>query len=354
MEHSEVSIRKKNKNKLVRGRRMENLKINEEDDPLVSIIIPIYKVEKYLSKCIDSVISQTYKNIEILLIDDGSPDNCPEICDLYAQKDKRIKVFHKENGGHSSARNLGLSVANGWWICFVDSDDYICDDYVEHFVNVALRTGAEIVCAGYEEIEEDTNESLDSNSISTDVSILEQEDALYLLLCDKLRSYPWNKMFYRGLWQDVRWREDYKVYEDCLTLYLVFAKSKKVAISNKATYRYLQRSSSILHEQNPDIFLKLFDVLDEQQKYIEKSNLILKKEIPFDLLRVEYYRRYVNYCISTNKNITKHLSDFVKNTHLSLIFSLFHYPEVLDRKSIFSNVVLLISEHIYIIWRKTR
>lgn len=337
----------------MRGRRMDSSNIMGKTC-LVSVIIPIYKVEKYLSKCIDSVISQTYKNIEILLIDDGSPDDCPKICDIYAQKDNRIKVFHKENGGHSSARNLGLNAANGHWVCFIDSDDYICKDYIEHFVEVALSTGAEIVCAGYIEVNGNSNELDTSESINTSISVLEREDALYLLLCDKLRSYPWNKLFSKELWEDIRWREGYKVYEDCLTLYLVFAKATKIAISDKATYRYLQRPTSILHEQSPDIFLKPFDVLDEQEKYIEKSKLKFKKKIPFNLLRVEYYRRYVNYCIATDNKTMFHLSDFVKEKHFALICEMFKYTEVLDKKSIFSNTMLLINEHIYMLWRKLR
>ena len=98
---------------------------------LITIVIPVYKVEKYLEKSINSVINQTYQNLEIILVDDGSPDNCPQICEKYAKKDNRIKVIHKENGGLSDARNAGIDIAKGKYITFIDSDDYVTDDYVE-------------------------------------------------------------------------------------------------------------------------------------------------------------------------------------------------------------------------------
>lgn len=320
----------------------------------VSIIVPVYKVEQYLPKCIESIIHQTYKNIEILLIDDGSPDTCPKICDEYAKQDKRIQVFHRENSGVSSARNFGLEKATGDWVCFIDSDDYVCLNYVEHFMEVAKRTDAKIICASYLEIEEGQDEDNILEIGQDKISVLNKEEALYLLLCDKLRSYPWNKIFARELWDDIKWNEDYKVYEDCMTLYLLFSKCDEIAISRKKTYRYLQRSSSVLHQQSPDIFLKLFDVLDAQQKYINKCNFKFNKEIPFDLLRIEYYRRYLNYCLSTQNNMTIHLTDVVSKKHMNLIRFMFQYTDIFDKKSICSNVILLVNEKIYILWYKLK
>ena len=104
-------------------------------DALVSVIVPVYKVEKYLDKCIESIVGQTYKNLEIILVDDGSPDNCPAMCDSWAQKDSRIKVIHKPNGGVSSARNTALDAASGEYICFVDSDDVLELDTVKYMVD---------------------------------------------------------------------------------------------------------------------------------------------------------------------------------------------------------------------------
>lgn len=99
-------------------------------NPLISVIVPIYNVEKYLARCVDSIVNQTYKNLEIILVDDGSPDRCPQMCDDYAEKDRRIKVVHKNNGGLSDARNAGMAVATGEYISFIDGDDYVSDDFL--------------------------------------------------------------------------------------------------------------------------------------------------------------------------------------------------------------------------------
>ena len=125
---------------------------------LISVIIPIYKVEAFLFRCVESVMRQTYENIEIILVDDGSPDNCPGMCDELALKDKRIKVYHKENGGLSDASNYGVERAHGKYIAFIDSDDYISDDYIEYLYNMLKKNDADISCCGYVETSEDTVE----------------------------------------------------------------------------------------------------------------------------------------------------------------------------------------------------
>ena len=110
----------------------------------ISIIVPVYKVEKYLDKCVNSIVGQTYKNLEIILVDDGSPDNCPAMCDEWAQKDSRIKVIHKKNGGLSSARNAGLDACTGDYIGFVDSDDWIEPDMYEYLLNIGMKNNADV------------------------------------------------------------------------------------------------------------------------------------------------------------------------------------------------------------------
>ena len=120
---------------------------------LISVIVPIYKVKKYLNRCIDSVINQTYNNLEIILVDDGSPDSCPQICDEYAKKDKRIKVIHKQNGGLSDARNAGLDIASGDFVSFIDGDDYIHPQTYEIVMDVINKCPAEMICFHYQFIE---------------------------------------------------------------------------------------------------------------------------------------------------------------------------------------------------------
>ena len=121
-------------------------------EDLISVVVPIYNVENYIKKCVDSILSQTYKNLEIILVDDGSPDNCPQICDEYAQKDNRIKVIHKENGGLSDARNAGIDISKGKFITFIDSDDYIEKDYVEVLYNSIKENASDMAIGSHKAI----------------------------------------------------------------------------------------------------------------------------------------------------------------------------------------------------------
>ena len=124
---------------------------------LVSIIVPVYKVEKYLDKCIESIVGQTYENLEIILVDDGSPDNCPAMCDRWAEKDSRIKVIHKENGGLSSARNAGLDACTGEYIYFLDSDDYIAENCIEMLFNTIISDGSDMCIGNLMSVDESEN-----------------------------------------------------------------------------------------------------------------------------------------------------------------------------------------------------
>ena len=131
------------------ARRRKEREVNNMNQPeLISIIVPVYKVEKYLDKCVESIVEQTYKNLEIILVDDGSPDNCSAMCDEWAQKDSRIKVIHKENGGLSSARNAGLDACTGEYIYFLDSDDYIADNCIETLFYKSIIVKIQCQCRG--------------------------------------------------------------------------------------------------------------------------------------------------------------------------------------------------------------
>ena len=171
--------------------------------PLVSIIVPIYKVEKYLPTCIDSIISQTYKNIEILLIDDGSPDNCGRICDEYAVKDNRIRVFHEENKGVSVARNIGLDNANGEWISFIDPDDYIDNDFIEYLVSIMHATRADISYCSYRYLDEEGNilQREKNDNSNNPIKTFTSEESLISLFRKKndFANYIWNGLFRKSI-----------------------------------------------------------------------------------------------------------------------------------------------------------
>ena len=156
-----------------------------EKEDLISIVIPVYKVEKYLEKCVESVINQTYKNLEILLVNDGSPDNCPKICDEYAQKDNRIKVIHKENGGLSDARNAGIDVAAGKYIAFVDSDDYVSNDYIEYMYNLIKEYNTQMATCETEVINAEKNKVIKPREFEENIEVFSKRDLFYNILFAK-------------------------------------------------------------------------------------------------------------------------------------------------------------------------
>ena len=165
--------------------------------PLLSIIVPVYKVEDYLCRCLDSILGQTYENFELILVDDGSPDGCGAICDRYAQQDPRVKVIHKENGGVSSARNAGLAQAKGEWIGWVDPDDWVDEDMYAYLMTAVLEEGADVaVCGRIEEYEDHTRERGWEER-----RVLDREEAMhYLLLNDDMQNLLWDKVWKR-FWQ---------------------------------------------------------------------------------------------------------------------------------------------------------
>jgi glycosyltransferase involved in cell wall biosynthesis len=211
--------------------------------PLISVIVPIYNVERYLRKCVDSILHQTYSNLEILLVDDGSPDGCPAICDEYAAQDSRIKVIHKKNGGLSDARNAALDVMQGEYVTFVDSDDYIANDYVETLYHLLHENSADISCIQFTKVHEG---DIPSNISSNDVfEVLTPYEALRkLLYFDGLETCAHGKLYKASLFDDIRY-PDGKLFEDLGTTYKLFLKSSMIVNSNAKKYYYLQRKNSI-------------------------------------------------------------------------------------------------------------
>lgn len=208
---------------------------------VVSIIVPIYRAEKYLNKCVQSIVDQTYKNLEIILVDDGSPDNCPAICDAWAKKDSRIRVIHQRNGGFSAARNAGLDAATGTYIQFVDSDDWIEPNMVEALVIYAQQTHADIVRCGY--YEEDGLQHLAFCS-TAQTHCPDQNTLIVDLMNDGLMSGAlWNKLYRHSALGETRFRNGYS--EDILFNYLLLAKEPKVVYVSEAYYHYRVNNGSV-------------------------------------------------------------------------------------------------------------
>lgn len=225
-------------------------------EPNVSIIVPIYKVEPYLRKCLDSIVSQTHQNLEIILVDDGSPDNCGKICDEYAAADQRIKVIHKPNGGVSSARNAGLdAVTDGEWIMWVDPDDWIEPDMVEYLLKKAEEYGVEIAECGF--YMEYANGQVPCGYLREEIQ--EGIPLIENLIKERISNAQWCKLWRRELYCGERFPENRMACEDVAITYSILKKVQKILCLPEAKYHFLQRAGSITHTNT------LKQLLDAQQ-----------------------------------------------------------------------------------------
>lgn len=262
--------------------------------PLISVIVPIYKVEDYLCRCVESIINQTYRNLEIILVDDGSPDNCPKMCDDYALKDNRIKVVHKENGGLSDARNAGMEVATGEYISFVDSDDYISLDFFESLYNTMCREKSDIVECSVVKFYEDNH--FDKYSDDNKIISYSNQDALSGLISENpFKQHVWNKLYKADLVLDIPYAVG-KLNEDEFWTYQIFGRAEKITRVNKTMYYYFQREGSIMGETYN---LRRLDALEgkyNRQKYIEENYPELEK-----ISKIDFYAS----CIFAYQSVLK-------------------------------------------------
>lgn len=213
-----------------------------ERQPLLSVIVPVYKVEEFLPRCVDSILDQTYANLEIILVDDGSPDRCGAICDAYAQKDSRIRVIHKENGGLSSARNAGLDVAAGEYIAFLDSDDWIEPEAYEWMLALAERYGVKMIVAGrYDVYGEERTLGL---CPEREEKISGEELAGRIFRWDHCDSAAWDKLYHRSLWETARYPMG-KICEDVPVTYRIALEAGEAVMCDKPFVNYYHRPGSI-------------------------------------------------------------------------------------------------------------
>ena len=213
--------------------------------PLISVIVPCYKVEEYLPKCIESILSQTYRHLEILLVDDGSPDRSGEICDEYAARDSRIKVIHKENGGLSDARNVALDVMKGEYVTFIDSDDYVAEDYVEYLWNMINQSNADISAILDLHFMDDIQPVVDNSSAC--IKVLNRDEYLCKIFYQlpEVTTGAQCKLYRKNLFDRIRFPKGY-LYEDLLTVHKIIMLSRKNVISNHVSYFYRERENSII------------------------------------------------------------------------------------------------------------
>lgn len=222
---------------------------------LISVIIPVYKVEAYLQRCVDSVLKQTYENLEIILVDDGSPDGCPAICDAYAARDARVKVIHQANAGLSGARNAGIEAAKGAYLSFIDSDDYVAPDFIESLYEACVTTGSQMSLCRWvyvhgEEIKgTDLSEEMPEKEA---VTLFTGRELLANLYIPDGAYYvvAWNKLYRRELFEQVRYPVG-RIHEDEATTHKIFHQVKQGAFVDRPLYGYFVAPSSITRGFNP-------------------------------------------------------------------------------------------------------
>ena len=259
------------------------------ENELVSIVVPVYKVENYLKECIDSILHQTYTNFELILVDDGSPDKCGEICDDYARTDNRIRVIHKANGGLSDARNAGIDIAKGKYITFVDSDDYISNEYLSVLFQAASESNADIVQGA----ESQQPELLDQVKDFHNVELSSMQALKSMFLFDIVQVMAWGKLYKSCLFHEIRYPKG-KINEDNFTTYKLIAKSRTVACLPRIIYYYRVNPTGIMNKkfsesrfdilQTPGEIMNFFsgDVHEFQQEfdyYVMRINIRLYNEI---------------------------------------------------------------------------
>ena len=264
--------------------------------PLISIIVPIYNVEKYLDRCLKSLLCQTYSAIEIILVDDGSPDNCPTMCDEYAEKYQNIVVIHKPNGGLSSARNAGVAKAKGDYIAFVDSDDWVSEDAYEYAMGLMIKHNADCVQFNYKMV----SDLQTPKQPKEEVVIFHEKDILQYYLDSSTRtgSYSvWKCLFHRNLVESIRFREG-RINEDIDYKYKVLNSCHCLAVSNQYKYFYFQSGDTLSTGGMKKRDFDLYEAADELCLLTEREDYgkirflgrVKKARTPFSLLcKIAFY-----------------------------------------------------------------
>ena len=270
--------------------------------PLISVIVPVYRVEEYLERCVKSILSQTYENLEVILVDDGSPDQCPAICDACAEKDARVKVIHQENKGLSGARNAGIDAASGEYLAFVDSDDYVSPHFIEELYQLLQDTGCAIGQCRFSYVKGDglVEEGDSAFCIYRGESLMEQlygpeEKATCFVVA-------WNKLYRAELFKEtgIRYPEG-RIHEDEATTYRLFHEAKKLAFLDRALYGY--------YTENGGSITSVFSAKRLQWLTAHEERIAFFKKNGYEKLLPAAYRKLCDACITFYFRCTKQVKD---------------------------------------------
>ena len=321
-----------------------------KNDYLVSIVIPVYNVEKYVEKCLLSVINQTYKNLEIIVVNDGTKDNSLKICEMLKEKDARIKIINQENAGLSCARNTGIENASGEYICFVDSDDFLDKDFIDTLLSNALQNNVDICACDFWYIDESNKKW--SLKIKKDKKYSNMEALKDILLdTQETEVMIWNKLYKLELFKknNIRFPVG-KLHEDNYTTYKLYYFSNGVYFVNKKLYYYLQRNDSIMGKKFNIKRLDILNSIDEKKEFFKKENINLKDELIFNemstlinllniMIRDKFNTREFYDIV---EKVCKNKKVYLKNKYLNKKYKIALY--LINKKAIVYKVVLKIQD----------
>lgn len=270
----------------------------------ISIIVPVYNVEPYVEKCIESIINQSYKNLEIIIIDDGSIDNSGKICDKFAGIDSRIKVVHKKNGGSASAKNVGLKMATGYYLSFVDSDDFLEKNIYEHMVNQMIGNEADVIQCNYQNLFVNRTTPV----ISTDREmVLNTSSYLKRFTFDWTCGLLWNKLYKKELFDDIFFEENRKIDDEFFT-YQGIMRAKKILLDPAIIYNYRHRESSVMLSDSSK-----HQILKDRIEFISKRRKRIIKKFPElqDVFNIHYLNSLL--LLSKDDGLTSNTAYMIKN-----------------------------------------
>jgi glycosyltransferase involved in cell wall biosynthesis len=273
----------------------------------ISIIVPVYKVEKYLKKCVDSILAQTFTDFELILVDDGSPDDSGKICEEYAEKDARVRVLHKENGGLSSARNAGIEVAKGKYLGFIDSDDYIAEDMYQTLYDLLNDYDADMSVVGMIDVYENRETMVKDNK---KIEVLDQKKAIQAVLDSTgVYAYAVNKLYKKTLFYDIRYPVG-KIVEDAFIIMDLLLQCNKIVTTTEQKYYYYRRTGSIT---GLAFSKKNFDVIEAW----ERNGTIIERVYPD--LSISIHRRICWAYFDVLDKMAVSNKDIVKTDRQSLV-----------------------------------
>lgn len=284
--------------------------------PLISVIVPVYKVEKYIHKCVDSILAQTLTDFELFLVDDGSPDNCGKICDDYAKKDNRIIVIHKENGGLSDARNVAIDRANGEYLTFIDSDDYVANNYLETLYIALLETHSDISIGNMTSFSEKGYDE-DFYKPTNFRKVLQDKEEIFSTInrpCAPIKLYK------RFLFDSIRYPVG-RLYEDAFIWHELLAKANRVVLTGTNTYYYLLRTNSIMHQKYKLQSTDIIDALELRLNKLEELGLqdLANENRPFIYSRVGAAFAFLDSSVPENKKRLLEIKDIYNKEYPKLM-----------------------------------